>query len=74
MPSKRTFRARHKAYPDSVERLRRNLPIEESAENRQLMIEVGYFGDFSELGPKIEERALRWLRTWREETKSKSER
>jgi hypothetical protein len=65
MPAKRRTPKHRIIYPDPIERLISGEPIEETEDNRQRLIEVGFFGDWPELPREIRQRALDVLDAWR---------
>ena len=67
MPIRRRLAKRRYQYPEAIEALLRDEPLEQSEANRQALIECGYFHDYPELGPETAECALRRLRAWRGE-------
>jgi hypothetical protein len=64
MPIKRRVNKRRPKYPDAIERLLAGEPVEESAENREVLIGTTYFHDFPELPPDVVQRAFNQLTAW----------
>lgn len=65
MPVKRRAGKRREDVPYAVDRLLRNLPIENTPENRDVIIAIRFFGDFPELNEDIRLRAQDVLDAWR---------
>jgi hypothetical protein len=66
MPVKRRTPKHKPVYPDAVERLIAGEAIEQTEDNRQMMIRVTYFGDWPDLPPEVRQAAFDQLTAWRE--------
>jgi len=65
MPVRRRVPKHRAVYPEAIERLISGQPIEETDENRNLLIAARYFGEWPDLAPEIRERAGETLAGWR---------
>ena len=66
MPVRRRNSKLRIVYPDAIERLISGDAIEQTEDNRMLMIQAAYFGEWPDLPQHVRQAAFDQLGAWRE--------